>query len=151
MAWAEPWEIKYKSSPYNFNLECLADFQLGSRSTCLWKIEQHIDDILENAKTTDSGIIFAGDIEDEDRPSTRMLRYKIAADRPEVVERDAHKHMAWLDRDVIPLLMKLHKGTKYGVMGGVAGHHWTQTSPAMNSVQYIFSELQRKTGKPCVY
>jgi hypothetical protein len=151
MAWAEPWTFPFDSFPYRFNLECLADFQLGSRSTCLWKIEQHIDDILENAKTTDSGIIFAGDIEDEDRPSTRALRQQMAADRPEVPERDAQKHMAWIDRDVIPLLLKLHTGTKYGIMGGVAGHHWTKLSPALNSVQYIFNELKRKTGKQCVY
>lgn len=151
MAWAEPWVIEYDKFPYNFNLECLSDFQLGSRSTCRWKIEQHIHDILEDAKHTDSGCMIAGDVEDEDRPTTRLIRYKIAAERPEVVERDAHKHLAWLDRDVIPLLLKLHKGTKYGIMGGVAGHHWTQISPAQNSVQYIFNELKRLTGKPCVY
>lgn len=151
MAWAEKWVFPYDTTPYRFNLECLADWQLGSRSTCLWKIEQHIQDILEDAKHTDSGIVFAGDIEDEDRPTTRIIRYKLAAERPEVVERDAHKHLAWLDRDVIPLLMKLHEGTKYGILGGVAGHHWTQIAPAQNSVQYIFNELQRKTGKPCVY
>ncbi len=151
MAWVEPWTFKFKDLPYDFNLECIADWQLGSRSTCLWKIRQHIDDILERAKTTDSGVVIAGDIEDEDRPSTRAIRGHIAADRSEVVERDAEKHMAWLDRDVVPLLMKLHVGTKYGIMGGVAGHHWTKLSPALNSVQYVFNELKRKTGKPCVY
>lgn len=151
MAWAEPWVFEYPETPYRFNLECLADWQLGSRSTCLWKIEQHIEDILENAKHTDSGCIFAGDIEDEDRPSTRVLRYKMAAERAEVVERDADKHAAWLDKKVIPLLMRLHKGTKYGILGGVAGHHWTQIAPAQNSVQYIFHELEKKSGKPCVY
>lgn len=151
MAWAEPFVFEYDALPYNFNLECLADWQLGSRSTCLWKIEQHIDDILERAKTTDSAIVFAGDIEDEDRPSTRAIRHQIAGDRAEVVERDAEKHMAWLDKSVVPLLLKLHKGTKYGILGGVAGHHWTKLSPALNSVQYLYNEIQRKSGKPCVY
>ena len=151
MAWAQPWTFPFDALPYRFNLECLADWQLGSRSTCKWKIEQHIDDILERAKTTDSGVIFAGDIEDEDRPSTRAIRQQIAAERAEVVERDAEKHMAWLDRDVVPLLLRLHKGTKYGILGGVAWHHWTKLSPALNSVQYLFGEVQRKTGKPCVY
>lgn len=151
MAWAQPWAFSFDELPYRLNLECLADWQLGSRSTCKWKIEQHISDILERAKTTDSAIVFAGDIEDEDRPSTRAIRHQIAADRAEVVERDAQKHMAWLDRDVIPLLLKLHKGTKYGILGGVAGHHWTKLSPALNSVQYIFGELERRTGKPCKY
>lgn len=159
--WAEPWIFEYDAVPYKFNLECIADWQLGSRSTCLWKIEQHIEDILERAKTTDSGIVIAGDIEDEDRPSTRKIRKEIAADRAEVVGRDSEKHMAWIDKSVVPLLMKLHEGTKYGILGGVAGHHWTQLTeyeeqdgtkvPAMNSVQYIFNELQRRTGKPCKY
>jgi hypothetical protein len=159
--WSEPFDLPFSGTEYRFNLECVADFQLGSRSCCRWKIIQHIEDILENAKTTDSGVVVAGDLEDEDRPSTRVIRAKIAAERGEVRDRDAEKHMAWLDKDVIPLLLRLHEGTKYGIMGGVAGHHWTQLTeyeeadgskvPAMNSVQYIFRELQRKTGKPCKY
>lgn len=149
--WAEPFEIRYDKYPYRFNLECLADWQLGSRSCCRWKIDQHIKDILESAKHTDSGIVFAGDIEDEDRPSTRAIRRGIAAERSEVVERDAEKHRAWIDRDVMPLLLKLHRGTKYGVMGGVAGHHYTMLTPHLNSVEYMFNELKRLTGKPCVY
>lgn len=151
MAWAQQWTFKFDALPYRLNLECLADWQLGSRSTCLWKIDQHIDAILERAQYRDTAVIFAGDIEDEDRPSTRALRQHIAADRAEVVERDAEKHMAWIDRDVLPRLLKLHTKTKYGILGGVAGHHWTRLSPALNSVQYMFNELQRQTGKPCIY
>ena len=151
MAWSEKWIIPFDSLPYKFNLECLADFQLGSRSCCEWKIEQHIDDILENAEHTDSGVIFAGDIEDEDRPTTRIIRAKIAAERGEVVERDAMKHVAWLEHKVIPMLLRLHKGTKYGIMGGVAGHHFTQISSGHNSVQYIYRRLEEITGKPCKY
>lgn len=151
MAWSEKWRIPYNALPYRFNLECLADWQMGSRSCCKWKIEQHIADILESAKTVDSGVIFAGDIEDEDRPSTRIIRAKIAAERGEVVERDSMKHVAWLEAEVIPMLLRLHKGTKYGVMGGVAGHHFTQLAPGMNSVQHIFRRLAELTGKPCVY
>lgn len=161
MAWSEKWRIPFDTFPYRFNLECIADFQLGSRSCCEWKIQQHIDDILENANTVDSGVIVAGDLEDEDRPSTRMLRAQIAAERAEVVDRDAMKHIAWLEHKVIPMLLPLHTGTKYGIMGGVAGHHFTQlteytdasgsTQPAINSVQYIYRRLAEITGKPCVY
>lgn len=160
MAWAETWRIPFDTFPYRFNLECISDFQLGSRSCCEWKIKQHIDDILGNAKTTDSGILVAGDLEDEDRPSTRAIRAHIGAERAEVVQRDAMKHIAWLEQKVIPILLPLHKGTKYGIMGGVAGHHWTQLTeyekdgkhePAINSVQYIYRRLQELTGKPCLY
>lgn len=151
MAWSEKWTIPFNAYPYRFNLECLADWQLGSRSCCKWKIEQHIDDILENAETTDSGVLFAGDIEDEDRPSTRVIRAKIAAERGEVVERDSMKHVTWLEREVIPLLLRLHQGTKYGIMGGVAGHHFTQIASGTNSVQYLFRRLEEITKKPCIY
>lgn len=161
MAWSEKWVLPFDKYPYNFNLECLADWQLGSKACCKWKIEQHIDDILDNAQRTDSGILFAGDIEDEDRPTTRVMRAKIGAERKEVVERDSMKHIAWLEHDVLPLLLKLHKGTKYGIMGGVAGHHWTQLTeyedkdgtkvPAINSVQYLFRRLEELTKKPCIY
>lgn len=151
MAWAQRWDIPVMSNDFWFYLEALADFQMGSRSCCKWKIEQHIEDILANAKHFDSGVIFAGDIEDEDRPSTRKIRAEIAAERAEVVSRDAEKHVAWLDKEVVPLLLRLHKGTKYGIMGGVAGHHYTQISAMQNSVQYIYRELERLTGKPCVY
>lgn len=151
MAWNEGWTIPFDKYPYRFNLECLADWQLGSRSCCKWKIEQHIDDILESAQHTDSGVLFAGDIEDEDRPSTRIIRAKIAAERSEVVERDSMKHVAWLEHEVVPLLLKLHKGTKYGIMGGVAGHHYSQIAAGTNSVQYLFRRLEEITKKPCVY
>lgn len=151
MAWSERWRFPFSGTSYKFNLECLADFQLGSRSCCEWKIEQHIKDILEDAPAVDSGVIFAGDIEDEDRPSTRVIRAKIAAERGEVVERDSMKHVAWLEHKVIPLLLKLHKGTKFGIMGGVAGHHYTQIASGTNSVQYIYRRLHELTGKPCVY
>lgn len=95
-------------------------------------------------------MVIAGDIEDEDRPSTRALRKSVFAERPEVAFRDAEKHRAWLDRDVIPLLLPLQK-TKYGIMGVLAGHHWTVLSPALNSVQYICNELTRLSGKKVNY
>lgn len=71
-------------------------------------------------------------------------------DREEVVHRDAQKHMRWLDQEVIPLLLPLQK-TKYGIMGILAGHHWTQLSPALNSAQYICMELSRLSGKKVPY
>jgi hypothetical protein len=151
MAWAQKWTFPFPKLPYAFNLECLSDWQLGSRSTCRWKIEQHVEEILERARATDSAVIFAGDIEDEDRPSTRRIRAEIKAERPEVVYRDAEKHVAWLEKDVIPLLRRLHEGTKYGIIGGVAGHHWVQVSEMQNSVQYMFRRLEELTKKPCAY
>lgn len=159
MAWAQKWNFAIEKIPYRLNLECIGDWQLGSRSCCTWKIKQHTEDILESAKNVDTAVIIAGDIEDEDRPSGREIRKKIAAERSEMVERDAEKHISWIETDVIPYLKPLHEGTKYGIIGGVAGHHWTflpggykvGDKVVYNSVDYIFSRLEQMTGKPCIY
>lgn len=99
----------------------------------------------------DSGVIIPGDIEDEDRPSTRLIRQAAFAGRGEVIHRDSQKHMAFLDKAVIPLLLPIQKKTKYGILGILAGHHWTQLSPVLNSVQYICQELTRLSGKRVAY
>lgn len=148
MAWSEVFEVPYSKRPYEFHLHGLSDFQIGNESTSLTTIKTRIQEIVEDP--FDSGIVIAGDIEDEDRPSTRTMRRAAFAERPEVAFRDAEKHRAWLDRDVIPLLLPLQK-TKYGIMGILAGHHWTILSPALNSVEYICQELTRLSGKKVNY
>lgn len=159
MAYAQKYVIPMDQLPYNFALEFKGDWQLGSKSTCEWKIDDDIEETLERAKLMPSGILLTGDLEDEDRPSTRELRKKIAAERAEVVERDAIKHVHYLETDVLPRLHKLHVGTKFGVMGGVAGHHWTflpggievKGRRVYSSVEYMFARLEEMTGKPCHY
>lgn len=112
-------------------------------------IRSRVKEILDDP--VDSAIIIPGDIEDEDRPSTRMMRKKAFADRGEVAWRDAEKHRAWIDQKIIPLLLPLHRDTKYGIVGVIAGHHWTQLNPVQNSVQYICLRLQELTKRPCPY
>ncbi len=46
--------------------------------------------------------------------------------------------------------MPLQK-TKYGIMGVLAGHHWSVLSPALNSVEYICNELTRISCKKVNY
>ncbi len=159
MAYVQKFKIQMNKVPFNFALEFKGDWQLGSRSTCEWKIDDDIEETLERAKTMDSGILLLGDIEDEDRPSTRELRKKVGAERAEVVERDAEKHVRYIDSDIMPKLIKLHEGTKYGIMGGVAGHHWTFLPGGVevggkrvySSVEYMYARLEAATGKPCIY
>lgn len=159
MAYVQKFKIPMATLPFQFALELKGDWQLGSRSTCEWKIDDDIDETLARAKTMDSGVIMLGDIEDEDRPTTRDIRKRISADRQEVVERDAEKHVSYIDSDVMPKLIRLHEGTKYGIMGGVAGHHWTFLPGGVEvggkrvytSVEYMFAKLQAVTGKPCHY
>ena len=121
---------------------------MGSSSCLPELIKLRVEEICDDP--VDSGIIIPGDIEDEDRPSTRAMRKAVFAERGEVIQRDAQKHMAWLDRDVIPALLPLQK-TKFGIMGVLAGHHWTQISPVLNSVQYICQEIGRLSGRPVPY
>lgn len=111
-------------------------------------VKMRVDEICKDP--VDSGVIIPGDIEDEDRPSTRAIRKGAFAGREEVIYRDAEKHMAYLDKLVIPILLPLQK-TRFGIMGVLAGHHWTQLSPVLNSVQYICQELKRLSGRTVPY
>lgn len=137
--------IDFDKLPFHFNLHVVGDWQLGSENTEEAIIDSHIDQIIadENA-----AVLSVGDLEDEDRPSTRIMRAKIAAERPEVVKRDTDKHLAELKRTLIPKLLKLHKGTRYGFLGGVAGHHYTQVSEMQNSVQVAFRETEAASNRP---
>lgn len=143
-----PSPFVFEKIPYRVHLHGICDTQEGSRSTHLGLVDARIQEICEDPY---SAVIIPGDIEDEDRPSTRERRRSAFADRLEVPARDAEKHIAWLDRAIIPRYLKLAKNTKYGILGILAGHHWTQLSPAMNSVQYICRELERKSGRPVPY
>lgn len=148
MAWIENYTIPFSTIPYEFHLHGFCDLQIGSTSTSLSTIKRRIDEIVKDP--VDSGIIIPGDIEDEDRPSTRSIRKSAFAEREEVIYRDAEKHMAYLDKHVIPLLLPLQQ-TKYGIMGILAGHHWTQISPVLNSVQYMCQEIGRLSKRPVPY
>lgn len=148
MAWSEIYEIPFGKYPYEFHLHGLCDLQIGSSSTIVEMIKMRVDEILNDP--CDSGVIIPGDIEDEDRPSTRSIRRSAFADRPEVPERDAEKHRAWIDQAIIPILLPLQK-TRYGIMGVLAGHHWTQLSSAQNSVEYICQQLSLRSSRKVPY
>jgi len=58
--------------------------------------------------------------------------------------------MRFVDDEIIPLLLPLQK-TKYGIIGVLAGHHWTQLTPVLNSVQYICNRLTELSKKRVTY
>lgn len=148
MAWSRVYNIPFSSQKYKFHLHGLSDLQIGSRSTIIDKIRMRIESILDDPE--DSGVVIPGDIEDEDRPSTRVIRKAAFAGREEVVERDAKKHMSYIKDKIIPVLLPLQK-TKHGIMCILAGHHWTQLSSAINSAQFIAQELTRQSGRLVPY
>jgi len=166
MAWYQPWKFEFAGSFFQLDLDGISDWQLGSSSTCEWKIDHAIEELCERTRFyrehmpwAKTAAMSAGDLEDEDRPSTRELRAAQAASRPEVVERDADKHIAWLREKVYPRALKIHKGTDYGLLGGVRGHHWTFLPGGVvvgkktyfTSVEVLFAWLEAETGKPCVH
>lgn len=147
MAWSEVFNLTVKF-PYQFHLHGLSDLQIGSESCSERVIRLRVQEICEDP--VDSGVLILGDIEDEDRPSTRERRRAAFADREQVISRDAEKHMAWIDKAVIPLLLPLQR-TKYGIMGALAGHHWTQITPELNSAQYICQQLAESSKRTVHY
>ena len=118
-------------------MHALADLQIGSESCNEKLIKRRVEEICSDPHAM---VVIAGDIEDNDRPSTRAMRAKTFADRPEVLSNDAKKHLSWIDHEVLPILKPLTK-MPIGIIGVVAGHHWTQLTPDMNSVQYICNRL----------
>jgi len=146
MAWVENREIPFSKSSRH-TLHALADFQIGSESCNLEMIESKVEEI---RKDKNAMVVIVGDIEDNDRPSTRSKRARTFSDRPEVLTSDGQKHLAWIDKHVIPILLPLAE-MPIALVGVLAGHHWTQLTPVMNSVQYICSQLKAKVGKPIPY
>ncbi len=134
MAWISEIELPFKG-PTLFNIHALADWQLGSESTDKRIIKRKVAEIAADPHAL---WCFLGDIEDDDRPSTRARRRSSFADRPEVPAADAKKHRAWIEKEVLPIMAPLVKRPCLGVL---AGHHWTQLERGTNSVQYICAAL----------
>jgi hypothetical protein len=148
MAWVEVVEITAPKFPYEFHLHGLSDLQIGSEDCSERIIKQRVQEIVEDP--VDSGCVVLGDVEDEDRPSTRERRRSAFADRPEVITRDSAKHLAWIDKVVIPLLLPLQT-TKLGVLGMLAGHHYTMITPQLTSTEYICNRLFELTKRKVSY
>lgn len=125
----------YFSKERSFDIHFGADFQIGSMSCDKQRITRWV-----NRVTADPFSIwgFLGDVTDDDRPTTRISKVRANADREEVNIASARDHMAWLDKEVMPLLLPLKQNRS---LGGLAGHHWMQLSPALNSAQLVFREL----------
>ncbi len=121
------------------------DDQLGGNVSDEFAVREWVDEVL-----ADQSAVWAklGDIEDEDRPTTRIRRRSMNADRPEVNQRDAAKHLAWIDQKVIPIMRPLIKRRCLGIL---AGHHFTQITSVINSVQYICRKLTSLGGYPVPY
>lgn len=150
MAWVITHEFpQIKKLPQKINIYPIGDMQLSpANRSCDWHATKRT--LKEIAEDPFGAVIITGDIEDDDRPSTRVMRKKSFADREDVITGDGIKHMGWLDKEVIPLLLPLAK-MPYGIIGVLAGHHWFGLTKGDNSVKYICRELQAQSRKPVPY
>ena len=140
--------IPIQKVPQRVTLHALSDWQLESGS-CDKKLIR--DQIAEIVNDPSGGMwAFLGDIEDDDRPSTRSKKAQAFADRPEVLDSESKKYLYYLDKEIIPLLLPLAK-TRLGCIGVLAGHHWKALTRDLNSVQYICNRLTALSGKKVPY
>jgi len=147
MAWYIESDQEFEKS-CRITLHPLGDFQFESDSCDRRLIKYAVEEVCDDPSGGMS--VFLGDIEDNDRPSTRVRKRREFADRPEVLSVAAKEHLDFLDREIVPLLLPL-ANTKRGILGMLAGHHWTEITPTFNSVQYIAHQLFLKSGKNIPY
>lgn len=119
------------------NLYCIGDIHIGSAAF----LEKSFDKICEIAgKDKNAYFILTGDVTDDDRPSTRIMRRAMFNDRPEALKQEDIQHLTWLDTYVVPKLQKLLR--KDRCLGILDGDHYRVYSNGMTSVQYICAKYK---------
>jgi len=84
--------------------------------------------------------LFLGDLIDDDRPSTRLLRRSMYNDRSDAFAQEDVKHLLWLDEKVIPKMKKFLDPAK--CLGMLEGDHYRRYSNGLTSTQYLCSKLK---------
>ena len=114
------------------NLYCIGDIHIGSPAFQ----EKAYDELAYIAKHDPFAyFICPGDVTDDDRPTTRLLRRQMFNDRQEALEQEDIQHLTWLDNYVVPRLNKLLKPAR--TLGLLDGDHYRVYSTGLTSVQYI--------------
>lgn len=136
MAWVETKVLVSDKLPQRYNIYIGADFQLGSDSTDKVIIRNWV----KRVSSDPNGLwMILGDIEDDDRPTSRIIRKSAFSGRKEVLTADAKKHRSWIHKEILPILEPLTK-TRLGSLGVLAGHHWYDLGD-MTSTEYICNVL----------
>lgn len=84
--------------------------------------------------------VILGDIIDDDRPSTRLLRKSMINDRKEVAALDEKHHLEHVDNKIIPLLSFLNASNCLGMLDG--DHYREYTKLGITSTQYLCAKLK---------
>lgn len=114
------------------NLYCIGDLHIGSPAF-LEKSFDTLCDIVKKDKL--AYFICPGDVTDDDRPTTRILRRQMFNDRPEAMDQEDKQHLMWLDTYVIPKLKKMIRPER--ALGFLDGDHYRIYGNGLTSVQYI--------------
>ncbi len=114
------------------NLYCIGDLHIGSPAF-LGSAFDHVCDIVKSDPL--AYFICPGDLTDEDRPSTRLLRHQMFNDRQEAFEQEDLQHLHWLDTKVLPKLLRLIKPER--CLGLLDGDHYRKYATGLTSVQYM--------------
>jgi len=131
--WIYDLELPFRG-PKEYDWEISSDWQIGSKACDERRVDHWIKKVVSNPRSFWS---IAGDGEDDDRPSTRSRKRQSFADRGEVLTNAGRDHMAWLDKSLVPRFKLLASRPSAGVL---AGHHWTELTTILNSVQYLCRE-----------
>jgi len=94
--------------------------------------------IKEQSRDKNSVWIHTGDLPDADRPSTRMMKRLMYADRTEAFEQEDKKNIAWLERSIIPAYQKITESC----LGILDGDHYLVFANGTTSGQYISKRLR---------
>jgi len=114
------------------NLYCIGDLHIGSPAF----LERSFDALADIARRDKHAyFICPGDVTDDDRPTTRIMRRAMFNDRQEAMEQEDLQHLNWMDRIVIPKLNKLIKPAR--CLGILDGDHFRVYANGLTSVQYI--------------
>ena len=142
--WVQNIKFRFRG-PKSWNLHFGSDFQLGCESAQKPLVDDWVSRVVADPN---AAWAILGDIEDDDRPTTRHRKRQCFADRQGVLTSAGRDHLAWIDRDVMPILEPL---TRKPCMGVLAGHHWSELTDNDNSVRYIIRELGARTRRPMPY
>ena len=114
------------------NLYMIGDLHMGSPAF-LEKSFDMLSDIVKRDKY--AYFICPGDVHDDDRPTTRLLRRQMFNDRQEALEQEDIQHLSWLDNHIIPKLNRLIIPAR--CLGILDGDHYRIYNNGLTSVQYI--------------
>ena len=128
-----------------YDWEISGDWQIGSKACDESRIDWWVDKVVTNQKSIWT---ILGDVEDDDRPTTRIAKRRSFADRTEVLTNAGRDHCAWLDKAILPKILKLAERPSTGIL---AGHHWSELTTTLNSVQYLCAAANKHDKNRITY